>query len=547
MSDYGHELTFGVFLTPASQQPEQAMQLARLAEASGLDLVTFQDHPYQPAFLDTWTLMSYVAARTQRIRLAGNVLNLPLRSPAVLARSVASLDLLSGGRIELGLGAGGFWDAIEAMGGRRLGPGQAVDALAEAIEVIRQVWDTGTRGGIRFPGTYYRAAGAKRGPAPAHRVSIWLGAYKPRMLRLTARLADGWLPSLSYLRPGQLTEGNAIIDQAAAEAGRAPGAVRRLLNVSGEFSGSAPPSGAPGGTLSGPAGSWAVQLAELALTEGISTFILTSDDPDTISAYAAEVAPAVREQVAAARSGSAGLGPVTGGRDAAITGSQAARAKDSGPERPHVIGAVGAGVEPTPDDGTRLSGRRLWDEAARPTRPAPPPGGRYTRTGRAASAELVQVHNMLRGELATVRDLIVQVQKGAINAVHARSQLNQMTMRQNNWTMGAYCQSYCRLVTAHHSAEDAALFPYLRSREGGLGPVLDRLQQEHRIIHDVLDFVDRALVDFIVKDRAAAGGTELQEAADVLTDTLLSHLAYEERELIDPLARYGFYGYGDES
>src|ERR1700738_3021436 len=137
VSDYGHELAFGVFLPPTSQQREQPVQLARLAEAAGLDLVTFQDHPYQPAFLDTWTLMSYVAARTQRIALAGNLLTLPLRSPAVLARSVASLDLLSGGRIELGLGAGGFWDAIEAMGGPGRTSGESVSALEEAIHVIR--------------------------------------------------------------------------------------------------------------------------------------------------------------------------------------------------------------------------------------------------------------------------------------------------------------------------------------------------------------------------------------------------------------------------
>src|SRR3984893_3406346 len=266
VSDYGHELAFGVFLTPTSQQREQPVQLARLAEAAGLDLVTSQDHPYQPAFLDTWTLLSYVAARTERIRLAGNVLNLPLRSPAVLARSVARRDLRSGGRIELGLGAGGFWDAIEAVGGRRLGPGAAVDALAEAIEIVRQVWDTGTRGGISFPGTYYQVAGAKRGPAPAHPVSIWVGAYKPRMLRLTGRLADGWLPSLSYLEPGQLAEGNEIIDKAASDAGREPGAVRRLLNISGQFGPSAT------GLLQGPPAHWARQLADLALDDGISTF-----------------------------------------------------------------------------------------------------------------------------------------------------------------------------------------------------------------------------------------------------------------------------------
>lgn len=508
MPDYGHELAFGVFLTPGNQQPQRVVELAQLAEAVGLDLVTFQDHPYQPAFLDTWTLMSYVAAQTQRITLAGNVLNLPLRQPAMLARSVASLDLLSGGRVELGIGAGGFWDAIEAMGGRRLGPGQAVDALGEAIEIIRQVWDTGTRGGVRFDGSYYEVAGAKRGPAPAHRVSVWVGAYKPRMLRLTGRLADGWLPSLSYLQPGQLTEGNALIDRAAVEAGREPGAIRRLLNIGGEVSA---------------AGQWAERLADLAVTEGTGTFILASDDPDTIRGFAAEVAPAVREQVAAARSGAGG--PSSSGRRTV-----------SGP----AVDFGNPGVQATPDDGTRLSEQRLWDETARPARPAPPPDARYAPAGRAASAELVAVHDMLRAELATVRDLIMQVQKGAIDAVRARSELNQMTMRQNNWTMGAYCQSYCRIVTQHHSLEDVAVFPYLRARDNGLGPVLDRLQEEHRVIHGVLDTVDRALVNYI----SQSGDTsELTDAADLLTDTLLSHLAYEERELIDPLARYGFYGY----
>lgn len=166
MTDYGHELAFGGFLTPAASQFEQVVALAKLCEQVSLDLVTFQDHPYQPGFLDTWTLMSYLAAATSRIRLAGNVLNLPLRQPVVLARSVASLDLLTGGRVELGLGAGAFWEAIEAAGGRRLSPGQAVNALDEAIRVIREVWDVERRGMVRVEGAYYRVVGAKRGPAP---------------------------------------------------------------------------------------------------------------------------------------------------------------------------------------------------------------------------------------------------------------------------------------------------------------------------------------------------------------------------------------------
>ncbi len=118
MTDYGHDLLFGTFITPTAALPERVVELARASETAGLDLVTFQDHPYQPRFLDTWTLLAYVAARTETIHLAANVTNLPLRPPAVLARAVASLDLLSGGRVELGLGAGAFWDAIAAMGRR---------------------------------------------------------------------------------------------------------------------------------------------------------------------------------------------------------------------------------------------------------------------------------------------------------------------------------------------------------------------------------------------------------------------------------------------
>ncbi|WP_238433468.1 LLM class flavin-dependent oxidoreductase [Micromonospora tarensis] len=275
MSDYGHDLIFGSFITPSAGDPDRTVGIAVLAEQVGLDLVTFQDHPYQPAYLDTWTLLSFVAARTSRVHVAANVTNLPLRPPAVLARSVASLDLLSGGRVSLGLGAGAFWDAIEAMGGRRLTPGQGVRALEEGIEVIRQLWDAEARGGVRVDGEFYRVRGAKRGPAPAHPVPIWLGAYKPRMLQLTGRRGDGWLPTLGYLEPGALATGNSIIDDAAREAGRSPGDVRRLLNISGQF------STAGGGSLNGPAAQWAAELAELALTEGVSAFILASDDPTT--------------------------------------------------------------------------------------------------------------------------------------------------------------------------------------------------------------------------------------------------------------------------
>ena len=295
MTDYGHDLHFGAFVTPSNRDPQQPVRLAQAAEASGLDLVTFQDHPYQPGFLDTWTLISYAAAVTETIHLAGNVLNLPLRQPAVLARSVASLDLLSGGRIDLGLGAGGFWDAIESMGGTRLTPGQSVDALSEAIEIIRGIWDAGERRPLRAEGEHHRVAGAKRGPAPAHDVPIWLGAYKPRMLRLVARQADGWLPSLGYMKDGDLARGNALLDETAEEAGRHPAEIRRLLNVQGTVTADRQ------GFLQGPVDQWVDELAGLALEDGVGTFIAATDDPQLLAVLGGEIAPAVRELVARER------------------------------------------------------------------------------------------------------------------------------------------------------------------------------------------------------------------------------------------------------
>ena len=124
MTDYGHELEFGLFPSPDAAAAHHVLELAAVAEVSGLDLVTVQDHPYQARHLDAWTLLSVIAARTSTLRVALNVANLPLRNPVVLAGSVASLDLLSGGRVELGIGAGAFWDAIEAAGGRAAHPGR---------------------------------------------------------------------------------------------------------------------------------------------------------------------------------------------------------------------------------------------------------------------------------------------------------------------------------------------------------------------------------------------------------------------------------------
>lgn len=319
--DYGHALEFGAFITPSAAAPDAPVLLSQVAEASGLDLVTFQDHPYQPAFLDTWTLMSFVAARTDGIRIAPNVLNVPLRPPAVVARAAASLDLLSGGRFDLALGAGGFWDAIEAMGGTRLTPGQAVTALEEAIDLIRELWRADERRGVFTDGRYHRVHGAKRGPRPAHDLPIWIGAYKPRMLALTGRKGDGWLPSLAYMQPGDLAKGNAAIDDAAASVGRDPREIRRLLNV---------------GQLAADPREFAERLARLALDDGIGTFILAADDPRLLQTYGEDVAPAVREIVARER-GSRGTSEAPVRSAAALAARRDGIAYDDVPAGVHAI------------------------------------------------------------------------------------------------------------------------------------------------------------------------------------------------------------------
>lgn len=291
MPDYGHALEFGVFPTPEADRLDGIFELVRVAEERGLDIASFQDHPYQRRHLDTWTLLSALGARTGTIKLAPNVASLPLRLPTVLAKAAATLDLITAGRVEVGLGTGAFWDAIVAAGGPRRTPREAVDALIEAIGVMRDFWAGGS---IFREGEHYPVQGLKAGPEPAHDIPIWIGAYGPRMMRVTGELADGWVPTMGYADPPAIGELTAKLDDAATKAGRGPEEIRRIYNLMGRF-------GTGSGFLEGRPAEWAEQLADLALQHGIGTFILGADDTDTVRAFAEEVAPAVREAVAEER------------------------------------------------------------------------------------------------------------------------------------------------------------------------------------------------------------------------------------------------------
>ncbi|MDT0212763.1 LLM class flavin-dependent oxidoreductase [Rothia sp. ARF10] len=494
MPDYGLDLEFGVFPSPDAARHHEVLELAQLADVLGLEHVSVQDHPYQAGHLDTWTLLSAVGARTSQVRLSTNVANLPLRPPVVLAKAAATLDVLTGGRVELGLGAGAFWDAIEAAGGPRRTPGEAVDALVEAIGVLRGFW-AGETG--RHDGKHYSTRGLRPGPRPAHDIPIWVGALKPRMLRVTGRLADGWIPSLAYAPPEALPGMNARIDDAALAAGRAPQDVRRLYNVHGRF-------GTGSGLLQGTPKDWAEQLTDLAVGIGMSTFILATDDPDTLRRFAEEVAPLTRELVAAEREG--------GGR---------------------------ATPETTPPSATHDPGQAASTETVATQSPS-----RFTAQQLAIPAHLVEVHDYLRAELDQVRDIVRQVREGHTKVGSARSAINTMTMRQNNWTLGAYCESYCRIVTGHHTNEDRGMFPHLLRADPALEPVVDRLHGEHEVIADLLDGLDRALVALVADPGDGSEGHRtldgLSDAVDELTEQLLAHLSYEEEALHDALATHGF-------
>lgn len=297
MSDYGQDLRFGANVDPTADDPSWPLLLARAVERVGLDSIGIQDYPYNAHFLDTWTLIAMLLQATERVHISPNVTNLPLRPPVMLAKAAATADVLSGGRVELGLGAGAFRQGIEAMGGPGRSPGEAIDALDEAVHIIRAFW-SGDRA-VRFAGKHYTMQGAHPGPLPAHAIGLWLGTYGPRALGLTGRLGDGWLPSSSYAPPERLPEMQQRVSDAALAAGRHPQDVRRIYNVMGLITASGPVQG----LFVGPVEYWVGELTRLAIEVGMDTFVYwpADDRLRQIERFAAEVAPAVRQRVAQAR------------------------------------------------------------------------------------------------------------------------------------------------------------------------------------------------------------------------------------------------------
>jgi alkanesulfonate monooxygenase SsuD/methylene tetrahydromethanopterin reductase-like flavin-dependent oxidoreductase (luciferase family) len=292
----GRPISFAANVDPSAASLGDARAIARRADELGLDLIGIQDHPYQWRFLDTWMLMATLLAETEQIHVFPNVANLPLRGPAVIAKQAASLDVLSGGRFELGLGAGAFWEAIEAMGGPVRSPREALEALEDAVQIIRLFW-SGERT-ITFAGSHYTVKGLHPGPQPVHAIGIWIGAYKPRMLNLIGRLADGWVPSLPYAPPDQIPAMQKRIDEAAREAGRDPDGIRRIYNVMGEIT-----DGPARGLLEGPVEHWIEELTRFVVELGFDTFTFWARENylGQLERFAREVVPGVAQATGRSR------------------------------------------------------------------------------------------------------------------------------------------------------------------------------------------------------------------------------------------------------
>jgi len=285
------EAIFGLSIQPSARPGTDPVAAARMAEDLGFDFVSASDHPCgaEPTY-ETWTMLSWIAAATTRIRVATRVLGVPYRNPAMVAKMAETFSRLSGGRLILGLGGGYSDEEFRAFGLGTFSPRDKVDGLAEAIAVTRGLW---SQPAFTFPGRLHRTESADLEPKPAHPIPIWLGTFGDRALRVTGQRADGWIPSLGYLPLDRYQAMRERVLAAAAEAGRDPAAITCALHLQAHVGDgvTADPS-----VVSGPPAAVTEQL--LALTAiGFTSFSFTLTGPDPreqAERLAQEVLPALR-------------------------------------------------------------------------------------------------------------------------------------------------------------------------------------------------------------------------------------------------------------
>ena len=278
--------------------------MAHQADRDGLDIFSLSDHPYLGGGLDAYAAIGFILGRTQHLAGFANVTNLPTRPAAMLARTVTSLSALSGGRIVLGMGAGGRWDRISDMGVPRLSPGDAVNAFEEAIVLVKMLSGGGPPVGYR--GRYYEVD--RIDPAPVAAPPVWTGSVGPKSLAVTGRVADGWIPGhAADWRSERYRTSRPLIDEAAVAAGRDPREIRTVFNLPGRITDRprATTRDRDGRWIGGSVGQWVEELTGAVLEHGASGFMLFStgggeQDVVSLGRWAGEIVPAVRETIATA-------------------------------------------------------------------------------------------------------------------------------------------------------------------------------------------------------------------------------------------------------
>jgi alkanesulfonate monooxygenase SsuD/methylene tetrahydromethanopterin reductase-like flavin-dependent oxidoreductase (luciferase family) len=297
-----HKVLFGIGLENGVHQVNEMLEHARLADDAGLDLFNVSDHPYFAERLDAYAALGFVLGTTSNITGAVIMTNLLSRPAAILARTVTGLSTMSGGRVVLGLGAGGMWEEIVALGVPRLSPAARIRALEEAIMVVRAL--SGGGAPVTFDGEFYQVT--ELTPAAAPTPPIWIGALGPKNLAVTGRHADGWIPGhLADWRSTQVAESRPIVDEAAASVGRDPADVDTIYNVSGHLDRDPLPQTRDdeGRWIGGGVAQWVEELTFAVRERGAAAFIYLVPPGDSISdttlnLWAHEVVPAVREAIA---------------------------------------------------------------------------------------------------------------------------------------------------------------------------------------------------------------------------------------------------------
>ncbi|WP_433444859.1 LLM class flavin-dependent oxidoreductase [Nonomuraea sp. CA-141351] len=297
-----HNVVFGFGAHSGIDDIPELLRMAQQADWDGLDIFTLSDHPYIGGRLDAYAALDFILGRTQHIAGFANVTNLPTRPAPMLARTVTSLSALSGGRIVLGMGAGGLWDRIADMGVPRLTPGDAVDAFEEAIVLVKLLSGGGPP--VTYQGNHYQVHEIE--PAPVAAPPVWTGSVGPKSLAATGRVADGWIPghAADWLSE-RYRASRPIIDEAAASAGRDPSEIRTVFNFPGRITDRPLPAtrDRDGRWLGGSVDQWVEELTGAVLEHGASGFTLFSaghgaPDLTVLARWAQEIVPSVREAIA---------------------------------------------------------------------------------------------------------------------------------------------------------------------------------------------------------------------------------------------------------